>query len=183
MRVARLPLVVQADTMNLLLVMMLGVCTGLRTMTPVAVLCWFAYRNLLHLTGWRSFTANIIAVAIFTLMALGEYVGDKLPTTPSRTAPIGLAGRTLFGAFVGLVLAQPLVLNPAAAIVVGIVGALIGSYAGWFVRTRTVVALKVPDLPIALLEDVIAIALSITFLHLVAVHSALFAGNEGLYLR
>ena len=183
MHVARLPLVVQADTMNLLLVMMLGVCTGLRTMTPVAVLCWFAYRNLLHLTGWRSFTANIIAVVVFTLMALGEYVGDKLPTTPSRTAPIGLAGRSLFGAFAGLVLAQPLVLNPAAAIAAGIVGALIGSYAGWFVRTRTVLALKVPDLPVALLEDAITIGLSITLLHLAVVHSALFAGNDGAWIK
>ncbi len=169
--------------MNLLLVTLLGACTGLRTMTPIAVLCWFAYRNVLHLTGWRSFTANIIAVVIFTLMALGEYIGDKLPTTPSRTAAVGLAGRSLFGAFVGLVLAQPLVLNPAAAVVVGIVGALIGAYAGWFVRTRTVLALKCPDLPIALLEDAIAIGLSITFLHLVVVHSALFAGNYGFWVR
>jgi uncharacterized membrane protein len=169
--------------MNLLLVMMLGVCTGLRTMTPMAVLCWFVYRNVLHLTGWRSFTANIVAVVVFTLMALGEYIGDKLPATPSRTAPIGLASRALFGAVVGLVLAQPLVLNPAAAIAVGIVGAILGSYVGWFVRTRTVLALKCPDLPVALVEDVITIGLSITFLHLVAVHSALFAGNGGPWAR
>jgi uncharacterized membrane protein len=169
--------------MNLLLIAALGGCTGLRTMTPIAVLCWFAYRQALHLSGWRSFTASIIAVAIFTLAALGEYVGDKLPNTPSRTAAPGLGARIVFGGFVAFLLAQPLLLNPALAVVTGAVGALIGTFAGWFVRTRAVAALKCPDWPVAVLEDCITIGLSITFLHLAVVHSALFSGNEGAYLR
>jgi uncharacterized membrane protein len=169
--------------MNYLLIGALGGCTGLRTLTPIAVLCWFAYRNVLHFAGWRSFTASLVSVIIFSLMALGEYVGDKLPTTPSRTAPMGLIGRSLFGAFVGFLLAQPLVLKPWAAVLVGIVGALLGTYVGWFLRTRVVAALKCPDWPVAVAEDVITIGLSITFMHLVAVHAAMFAGNEGLYLR
>lgn len=169
--------------MGFLLVLLLGMCTGLRTLTPIAVLCWFAYRNALHLVGWRSFTANIIAVIIFTLMALGEYVGDKLPTTPSRTAPIGLLGRSAFGAFVGLLLAQPLLLNPAAAILLGIVGALLGTYVGWFARVRSVAALKVPDWPIAVLEDCLTITFSILLLNAVVTRSALFLGNEGGLLR
>lgn len=169
--------------MGLLLIAALGMCTGLRTLTPIAVLCWFAYRNALHLVGWRSFTANIVAVIIFTLMALGEYVGDKLPSTPSRTMPVGLAGRSLFGAFVGLLLAQALLLNPAAAIVLGIAGALAGTYLGWFVRTRTVLALKCPDWPVAIAEDCITIALSIALMNAVVTRAALFAGNAGTYLR
>ena len=169
--------------MGLLLVLLLGVCTGLRTMTPIAVLCWFAYRNALHLVGWRSFTANIIAVVVFTLMALGEYVGDKLPNTPARTAPIGLLGRSAFGAFVGLLLAQPLLLSPVAAIALGIVGALLGTYAGWFLRTRIVTSLKCPDWPVAVVEDCVAIAVSIFLLNAVVTRSALFLGNEGGLLR
>ncbi len=165
--------------MGYLLIALLGVCTGLRTLTPVAVVCWFAYRGALHFLGWRSFTANLVAVVIFTLMALGEYVGDKLPNTPSRTAPIGLLGRSLFGAFVGLLLAQPLLLSPAAAILLGIVCALLGTYAGWFVRTRTVTALKVPDWPVAVAEDCLTIACSIALLNAVVTRSALFTGNAG----
>jgi uncharacterized membrane protein len=174
---------VHPKPMNYLLIGALGGCTGLRTMTPIAVLCWFAYRNVLHFAGWRSFTASLVAVIIFSLMALGEYVGDKLPTTPSRTKPVGLIARSLFAGFVGLLLAQVLVLNPLAAVIVGIAGALIGAFAGWFVRTRAVAALKCPDWPVAAVEDVIAIGLSITLMHLVAVHAAMFAGNEGLYLK
>jgi uncharacterized membrane protein len=169
--------------MSYILICILGMCTGLRTMTPIAVLCWFAYRNALHLVGWRSFTANVIAVGIFTLMALGEYIGDKLPSTPSRTSPVGLIGRGLFGGFVGFVLAQPLLLSPVLAVVIGIVGALLGTYAGWFVRTRVVMALKCPDWPVAVAEDCIAITLSILLLNSVVTHSALFAGNAGTLLR
>ena len=152
-------------------------------MTPIAVLCWFAYRSSLHLLGWRSFTANIVSVIVFTLMALGEYVGDKLPNTPARTAPIGLLGRSAFGAFVGLLLAQPLLLSPAAAIVLGIVGALIGTYGGWFVRTKLVTTLKTPDWPVAVAEDCLTILFSILLLNAVVTRSALFLGNEGGLLR
>ena len=169
--------------MSYLLICLLGMCTGLRSLTPIAVLCWFAYRSALHLVGWRSFTANVIAVGVFTLLALGEYIGDKLPNTPSRTSAIGLSGRVLFGGFVGLLLAQPLLLSPIIAVVIGIVGAVLGTYVGWFVRTRAVVALKCPDWPVAIAEDCIAIALSIILLNSVVTHSALFAGNAGTLLR
>ncbi len=169
--------------MGYFLLLLLGVCTGLRTLTPIAVLCWFAYRTALHLVGWRSFTANIIAVMVFTLMALGEYVGDKLPSSPSRTAPVGLLGRSAFGAFVGLLLAQPLLVNPLVAVLLGIVGALAGTYGGWFLRTRSVIALKTPDWPVAVAEDCLTILFSILLMNAVVTRSALFLGNEGGLLR
>ena len=150
---------------------------------PMAVLCWFAWRGQLHFSGWRGFAASIIAVVIFTLFAVGELVGDKLPTAPARTAAGGLIGRALFSAFAGLMLAQPLLLSPALAILVAVVGALIGTFAGWFVRTRSVDAFKCPDWPVAIAEDAICIGLSITFLHLVAYHSTAFLGNDGLWVR
>lgn len=166
--------------MNLLLVALLGGCSGLRTFTPFAVLCWFAWRNVIHFSGWRNFTASLITVAIVTVIALGELVNDKLPKTPSRLVPPQQIARMTLAGFVGLVLAQPLLLSPIVAVVVGAIGAVIGTYSGWFVRSRTVAALKCPDLPVALVEDAAAIGLSITFLHLVAVHSTLFLGNQGI---
>jgi uncharacterized membrane protein len=169
--------------MNYALVAALGACTGLRSMTPIAVLCWFAWRQTVHLSGWRSFTASIVSVVVFTIAACGEYVGDKLPNTPARTAPLGLGARIVFGALVAVVLAQPLLLNPIAAAVVGSIGAVAGAYLGWFARTRTVAALHTSDLPVALAEDAITIVLSITFLHLAAVHGSLFVGNDGVFGR
>lgn len=169
--------------MGYLLITLLGVCTGLRTMTPIAVLCWFAFRGALHFLGWRSFTANVVSVIVFTLMALGEYVGDKLPNTPARTAPIGLLGRSLFGAFVGLLLAQPLLLNTAGAILLGVAGALLGTYAGWFLRIRAVAAIHCPDWPVAVVEDVLTIVFSIALLNAVVTRAALYTGNAGPLVR
>ncbi|SDF77924.1 DUF4126 family protein [Terriglobus roseus] len=166
--------------MNLLLVALLGGCSGLRTFTPLAVLCWFAWRNVIHFSGWRNFTASLITVIIVTVIALGELINDKLPKTPSRLIPPQQIARMTAAGFVGLLVAQPLLLSPILAIVTGAIGAVVGTYTGWFVRSRTVAALKCPDLPIALLEDAVAIGLSITFLHLIAVHSVLFLGNQGI---
>lgn len=157
--------------MALLLVALLGVCTGLRTLTPIAVLSWFAYLHALHLVGWHAFAASLVSVILFTAMALGEYIGDKLPTTPSRTSAVGLIGRSCFGALAGLLLAQPLALNTTTSLLIGVLGALIGAYAGWFVRTRSVVALRSADWPVAVIEDVIAIGASITLLNAVVAHA------------
>jgi uncharacterized membrane protein len=45
----------------------------------------------------------------------------------------------------------------ALGAVIGIVGALAGTYGGYYARTGLVRALKVPDLVIAILEDIVAI--------------------------
>ena len=70
---------------------LLGVTTGLRTMTPMAVLCWFAYFGSdgghLPLGGtWAFWAAKLVTAIVFTVLAVGELIGDKLPKTPSRTA-------------------------------------------------------------------------------------------------
>jgi uncharacterized membrane protein len=151
--------------MPLLYAGLLGVFTGLRTMTPVAVLCWYAYLHALHLEGWQAFLAHIVSAILFTVLALGEYAGDKLPNTPSRIGAVGLAGRTLFGGLLGYVVAQPLGSSPVVSLLCGVLGALAGAYAGWFVRTRSVAALKSADWPVAVAEDCVAITGSILVLN------------------
>ena len=71
---------------------LLGVATGARSMTPIAVVCWFAHLGLLPVDHtWAFWTANLASVIVFTALALGEYIGDKLPKTPNRIAPGPLA--------------------------------------------------------------------------------------------
>ena len=91
---------------------MLGVTVGMRTMTAMAVLCWFAWNRMLPQTGWAFWVGNIFTVIVFTFFAVGEYVGDTRPTTPSRTAPGPLAARLVFGALVGALAAHG-ILEPA----------------------------------------------------------------------
>jgi uncharacterized membrane protein len=149
---------------------LLGMMTGLRTMTPIAVMCWFAYLNQagseaqgdLPVAGtWAFWTAKLVTVIIFTLFALGEYVGDKLPMTPNRTAPGPLGARVVFGGLVGAIAATALEGNVIEGVILGSFGALVGAFLGYQVRKHAVERSGRPDWNVALLEDVSAILLSI----------------------
>ena len=97
------------------------------------------------------------AVAIFTLLALGELIVDKRPSTPNRTALPGLIGRGLFGGLSGAIVAASGAQSIALGAVLGAAGGIAGAFAGYEVRTRLVRAFEVPDFIIALLEDAVAI--------------------------
>jgi len=136
----------------------IGIVAGLRSLTAPAVVSWMAYLHVIDLRGSHlSFMGSTAAVAVFTLLALLELVGDKLPKTPSRTAAVGLTARILMGALSGGAFARADGVSSKLGAVAGIVGALIGAYGGYQVRTRTVKALHAPDYVIALLEDAVAI--------------------------
>jgi uncharacterized membrane protein len=142
----------------MLLAFLLGVVAGLRSFTAPAVLAWAAHRGWLSLHGTPlSFMASTAATVIFVLLAVGELIADQLPSTPSRTAPPGLIARIVTGGLSGAGIAAAGTQSLAVGAVLGIVGALIGTFGGHRARTGLVKALKVPDLVIATLEDVVAI--------------------------
>jgi uncharacterized membrane protein len=142
----------------LLLALLIGVVSGLRSVTAPAVVAWGAHLNWLTLQNTAlSFMASTAAVVIFTLLALFELIADKLPSTPSRTEPVGLIARILLGGLSGACVAVSGAQSIVVGAVLGAVGGVAGAFAGYQARTRLVKALKVPDLVIALLEDAVAI--------------------------
>jgi uncharacterized membrane protein len=124
----------------------IGIVSGMRSLTAPAVTAWAAHR------GWLT-----AAVAIFTVLAIVELITDKLPSTPSRTAPVGLIARFVCGALSGACVGVSAGQTPAYGAVLGAAGGIAGAFAGYQWRTGLVKALKVPDFVIALLEDAIAI--------------------------
>jgi uncharacterized membrane protein len=101
--------------------------------------------------------ASIITVTIFTLLAVLELVADKLSSTPARTAPVGLSARVVMGGLCGATVAVAGGESIVIGIAVGVVGAIVGTYGGYQARTRLVKALGVPDVVIAVIEDVVAV--------------------------
>ena len=83
----------------------IGMLSGLRALSPIAVVCWLAMLHRLSLTGWVSFVGSKVAVGLFSLGAVGELISDKLPKTPSRLKQPGFSIRIVMGAFCGLILA------------------------------------------------------------------------------
>jgi uncharacterized membrane protein len=142
----------------LLLAFLIGVVSGLRSVTAPAVVAWGAHLNWLNLRNTAlSFMASTAAVLIFSLLALVELISDKLPSTPSRTEPVGLIARVLLGGLSGAGVALSGAQSMVLGAVLGAVGGVAGGFAGYQARTRLVKALKVPDFVIALLEDAVAI--------------------------
>jgi len=142
----------------LLLCFFLGCVTGLRSLTAPAVVCWAAHFGWLHLTGTNlGFMGHPVALILFTLLAVVELISDKLPKTPARTAPPGLIARIVMGALCGAALAASAGSGEIMAGMVGIVGALVGTFAGYNIRHTLVARAHLPDFPVALVEDLIAI--------------------------
>src|ERR1700757_1899811 len=144
-----------------LLALGLGFVAGLRTFTAPAAVCWAAHMGRLNLNGSPlAFMDSTVAVAIFTMFALGEYIGDLLPKTPSRTAPGPLIARIISGALCGACLSISANQSWIAGAFLGAVGAVIGAFTGYNVRKKLVETLKVKDAMIAIPEDLVAIALA-----------------------
>jgi uncharacterized membrane protein len=135
-----------------------GVIAGLRALTAPMVVSWAARLKWFDLgSTWAAFLAYSATPYIFTLLAIGELVNDKLPKTPSRKAPPSFAIRVLSGAFSGAALAAGAKESAALGAICGALGAVAGTLGGYEVRTRLVKVLNVPDLVIALIEDAVAV--------------------------
>jgi len=140
-----------------LLCFFLGCVAGLRSLTAPAVVCWAAHLGWLHFAGTKlAFLAHPATLSIFTLLALLELTTDKLPKTPARTAPPGLIARIVFGGFCGVALATSAGGSQIASAIVGIIGALVGTFGGYHIRHTLVQRAHLPD-AVALAEDFIAI--------------------------
>ena len=136
---------------------LMGVVVGLRSMTGPAAVSWAARLGWLHLENtWLAFLGLAATPYIFTVLAIGELIADKLPKTPSRKAPVGFSGRIVSGALCGAAIGasnQTLM----GGLLAGVLGAVAGTFGGYEFRSRLVRAIGGNDLPIALLEDAIAI--------------------------
>lgn len=140
----------------------LGVSTGMRSFTPLAVAAWFAKEGKLPVQGtWAAWLAHPAAVGLLTAGAVGEYVGDKLPSSPDRTDLLPLIGRVAFGGLLGAILATAFKRPIAGGIAMGAVGAAAGTYGGYYLRKGLTKGTGWPDLPVALAGDVAAVGLAV----------------------
>ena len=140
---------------------LIGIVAGLRSMTAPAVVSWASRLGHLALSGtWLAFFGYRWTPWIFTVAALAEFIGDKLPTTPSRKAPVPFVARMVMGALCGGALGVStgnLYLGAAC----GVAGAVTGTLGGYAARRSATRALGGRDLPAALLEDILAVGLAL----------------------
>lgn len=137
----------------------LGLATGGRSSVALAVPVHAATRGR-HGVGARALRA------LATAAVVGEGVGDKLPTAPSRLGAPQLAGRLVAGAAGAVALAVVDGRRPPAVLVAALAGgagAFAGSVAGasWreWAAEHGPDALR-PDVRAALVEDAVVLAVA-----------------------
>jgi uncharacterized membrane protein len=141
---------------------LLGVVTGMRTFVPMTVLCWFAYKGALPVDDtWAAWTGHLTTALIFTVLAVVEIVGDKLPKTPNRTSLAPMLARLVFGGLVGAIVAASLDGAVFEGILLGVSGAFIGAHAGYLVRRELVILMRWKDWHVAVVEDVLAVGCAV----------------------
>lgn len=137
--------------------LLIGFVAGLRALTPPAVVAWGALLGWLPVEGtWAEWVGHPVTVAILTILLVVELVTDQLPKTPSRTVPPQFVARLVTGAFAGAVIGAGSH-HTFLGIGAGVLGAVLGTLAGYQARSRLVARTGGRDLPIALTEDVIAV--------------------------
>ena len=140
----------------------LGFASGLRSLTPAAVLAWAAHFGWLNLNNTPlAFMGSTIAAVIFSLVAIFELIGDVRPSTPKRTAPAPLIARIVMGGLCGACI-QYATSNQGWMLgaILGAIGAVVGAFTGYEVRRKLVASLNIKDIFVALSEDLITIGLA-----------------------
>ncbi|MES3152909.1 DUF4126 domain-containing protein [Sphingomonas faeni] len=145
---------------GLLLALAIGIVAGLRAMMAPTAIAWAASRGALPLQGTLlAFLGWRFTPWIFTLFAIGELITDQLPSTPSRKVPAQFAARMVLGGLSGAAIGYGIA-APLPGFVMGIVGAVIGTYGGAAARAGLASAFG-SDRPAALIEDAVAILLAV----------------------
>jgi uncharacterized membrane protein len=139
------------------LALLIGVLSGLRSLTPIAAVSWAASVGWLHLenTG-LAFLGFAATPYIASGLAIAELIVDKLPMTPSRKATPGFIARVVMGALCGAALGATRDVL-IGGLIAGVVGAVAGTLGGYQFRVWLARTLGGKDLPAALIEDAIAI--------------------------
>jgi uncharacterized membrane protein len=136
----------------------IGIVAGLRSLTAPAVVAWGAHLSWLNLHGSPfAFMGSTTAVAILSVLAIGELTADKLPMIPKRTAPAPLMTRVVTGALCGACLCAAAGRSLFAGILLGGIGGIVGAFLGYSIRRR--LDLHVKDLVVAVCEDLVAVGL------------------------
>lgn len=147
---------------------MLGTATGMRTFTPMAIICWFAYMGYLPLDGtWAWWVPKLATAIVFTVLALSELVGDKLPRIPDRTSLGPLLARIALGALAGSVVAASMYGSEFEGGILGVGGALVGAFGGYLIRREIVDRSGGKDWPVAVAEDLVTVGFAILALGIV----------------
>ena len=138
----------------------IGWLAGMRSVSALAI-----STNLASHTGFfkpktpliRFLKKPVVQISSY-ILAAGEMVADKLPTTPDRIKPVPLTGRALMGALSGAVIYTLARRNPFTGALIAGAAAVASTYTMYYLRKEIKATTNAPDLVLGLAEDAIVIS-------------------------
>ena len=136
----------------------LGAISGLRSASGPAFVSRAANSGDMDLDGTTlAFFGSPRLSKVLTLAQLGELIGDKLPTTPSRTAWPPVLGRAVSGGLVGAAVFLSEGQHAATGAILGSSAAVAAAFAGESLRALVIERTGLPDPVIAVAEDAVVL--------------------------
>lgn len=137
----------------------LGTLAGMRTTSAPLIACHILSnhqsKRLAH-SPLRFMQSKNVAVAL-KVFALGEIVGDKLPSTPNRIKASALAARVLSGALAGASIYKATGGKAPMGALIGGAAAFASTFGSYFLRKSTVKTSHIIDPLIGAIEDALVI--------------------------
>ena len=136
----------------------LGAISGLRSASGPAFVSRAASRGYMDLSGTPlAFLGSPLLSKALVVAALGEFVGDKLPSTPSRTALPTLLVRAASGGVVGAAAFVSADRRAAMGVLLGSSAAVAAAFAGERLRALVGREAGLPDPVVAVAEDTVVL--------------------------
>ncbi|WP_051978159.1 DUF4126 family protein [Edaphobacter aggregans] len=152
----------------LMAIPLLGFIAGMRAMTAMAAMCWFAFAGQLPLAGsWAWWCARLPVAIAFTLLALLEYAADWRSWIPRLTHPAVLITRLFFAGLAGAIVASALNASGVEGVILGVLGAIVGALCTHLLHQEAIRHPGLTSWHVTLAEDIFAIGATIVSLGII----------------
>ncbi|MVN91922.1 DUF4126 family protein [Mucilaginibacter aquatilis] len=137
----------------------LGAIAGSRSMAAPAITSHILsqHKSVAMEHSPLSFMQSDKTATAFKLLAVAEFVGDKMPTAPNRVALPALTGRFLTGALAGASVYKAGGGNAALGALLGGGAAILSTFGSFYLRKATVKSSHILDPLIGGLEDALVV--------------------------
>jgi len=135
----------------------MGILAGMRTSAApvIANRILSSHPSKKMAKGRLGFMQSKTISKFFLLSAMGEFIVDKLPGTPDRIKPGGVAFRSAAGGLAGAALYEATGENPFVGAAVGAAAACAATYGSFYLRKSIVKKTGVRDPLIGSIEDLV----------------------------
>jgi uncharacterized membrane protein len=138
----------------------LGTLAGMRAMSAPAITSHILSHH--HSRNLEGTPLNLMqsekVALVLKVLAVSEFLGDKLPSAPNRINPTALTGRFLSGALAGASIYKASGNNAMAGALIGGATAAASTFVSFFIRKNTVKRTTIIDPVIGMIEDALVAA-------------------------